>query len=405
MRLYTMSLCLGLLPLSLLAQPKWEGGFYIGGTIYQGDLAGGNLPDPTTIKAAYGLNGHYFFNEQWSLRLALGGMQWEGSDIGKGGTGFQARQFNFTAQAGQAEVGLRWEPLGKKRYPASYTFRRIASPYLFASGGLQMLDVHSDFQKNSIDQLVEKIAGDQASDYPQWHPILNFGLGFKQDFTPRTALSLDIGVQTAFSDYLDGVSQSGNPDKKDWISFARLGLVIRFTAKDSDKDGIADEEDACPLISGAVSAYGCPDTDGDGVEDLEDVCPSLSGLPKLNGCPDSDLDGLADWEDDCPQRFGSLKAQGCPDRDGDTLADYLDCCPGLAGSLFREGCPLFDRNGNGLLEDEPIISIKPDANFLAHLAASAQQINAILTYYSIPEKKAPVEEEWPADQVDGFGSF
>ena len=52
---------------------------------------------------------------------------------------------------------------------------------------------------------------------------------------------------------------------------------------DSDKDGVADNEDECPE-KGLVEFNGCPDTDTDGVVDKDDECPNeLGALDRLYG--------------------------------------------------------------------------------------------------------------------------
>ncbi len=54
---------------------------------------------------------------------------------------------------------------------------------------------------------------------------------------------------------------------------------------DSDKDGIADDQDACPYIAGTKATHGCPDTDNDGITDSNDPCPYQAGEKGSNGCP------------------------------------------------------------------------------------------------------------------------
>jgi OOP family OmpA-OmpF porin len=54
--------------------------------------------------------------------------------------------------------------------------------------------------------------------------------------------------------------------------------------KDSDKDGVNDKFDLCPMLAG--KSKGCPDADNDDVPDILDACPSQKGVAKFNGCPD-----------------------------------------------------------------------------------------------------------------------
>ena len=120
--------------------------------------------------------------------------------------------------------------------------------------------------------------------------------------------------------------------------------------KDSDGDGVADNEDLCPNVKGIKEYKGCPDTDGDGIEDSKDECPNDKGLLALTGCPDSDGDGVADNEDLCPNVKGIKEYKGCPDTDGDGIIDSEDSCPTVKGILEMKGCP--DSDGDGVADKD-----------------------------------------------------
>jgi OOP family OmpA-OmpF porin len=145
---------------------------------------------------------------------------------------------------------------------------------------------------------------------------------------------------------------------------------------DRDKDGIPDDEDACPDVPGVRTAdpktNGCPppppDRDGDGVLDNEDACIDVPGVrtndPKTNGCPppppDRDGDGVPDSEDACPDvagvRTSDPNTNGCPpDRDGDGVLDKDDACPDVPGIKTDDpktnGCPDTDRDKDGIPND------------------------------------------------------
>ena len=61
------------------------------------------------------------------------------------------------------------------------------------------------------------------------------------------------------------------------------GLIFKFGAKDSDNDGLYDNEDACPTDAGTLEFKGCPDSDGDKIIDKEDACPDTPGLAQFGG--------------------------------------------------------------------------------------------------------------------------
>ena len=151
---------------------------------------------------------------------------------------------------------------------------------------------------------------------------------------------LSLFVQTSYENML---KSDQNP--KAYLQHS-AGFAVRFGMKDTDKDGIPDEEDACPTDPGPASTNGCPDKDGDGVPDKVDRCPDQPGSAALNGCPDSDGDGVADIDDRCPTQAGPKELKGCPDRDGDGVADIDDRCPDQKGPAQFKGCP--DTDGDGI---------------------------------------------------------
>jgi len=116
--------------------------------------------------------------------------------------------------------------------------------------------------------------------------------------------------------------------------------------KDTDKDGVTDDLDLCPLVPGKAAWHGCPvpDSDHDGIDDEHDSCKNVPGVARYNGCPipDSDHDGINDEEDKCPHQAGVGRYNGCPipDRDGDGINDEEDKCPDSAGTAENHGCPV-----------------------------------------------------------------
>jgi hypothetical protein len=85
--------------------------------------------------------------------------------------------------------------------------------------------------------------------------------------------------------------------------------IIIEQPKDSDGDGVSDNEDLCPNVKGLLEYKGCPDSDGDGVFDDLDECKTVKGPKENKGCPwpDTDNDGLSDNKDDCPTISGPVE--------------------------------------------------------------------------------------------------
>ncbi len=121
-------------------------------------------------------------------------------------------------------------------------------------------------------------------------------------------------------------------------------IEVPFMAKkDTDADGVNDDEDECPTVAGKAALKGCPDGDNDGIADKNDNCPTKAGVAKYQGCPapDSDGDGINDDNDKCINQAGVARYQGCPvpDTDGDGINDDEDKCKDVPGVAEQQGCP------------------------------------------------------------------
>ena len=166
------------------------------------------------------------------------------------------------------------------------------------------------------------------------------------------------GINFWFTDHLGVNLQTGyhhgfQKNGTDYFQHS-AGIVIKFGSKDTDKDGIPDNKDACPEVAGLKEFNGCPDTDGDGIPDKDEACPQVKGPKEFNGCPDTDGDGIPDKDDACPEVAGPKEFNGCPDTDGDGIPDKDDKCPDVAGPAENGGCPWPDTDGDGVLDKDDL---------------------------------------------------
>ena len=160
-------------------------------------------------------------------------------------------------------------------------------------------------------------------------PYLKLGggyTGYKGTFSDKDGgakLLAGGGVNFWFTEHLGLNLQTGyhhgfQKDGTDYFQHS-AGIVIKFGAKDTDKDGIVDKLDECPEVAGLKEFNGCPDTDGDGVPDKDDKCPDVAGPAENGGCPwpDTDGDGVLDKDDLCPNEAGPASNNGCPEPNDD----------------------------------------------------------------------------------------
>ncbi len=219
---------------------------------------------------------------------------------------------------------LELEPFAGKRF-GDEGFKRILSPYVgigVAYGIWGTADVNFAGRMNDAVSQDQSDADDESGGL-----VFPIGGGLKYYISERSSLGLSADYRLTSSDLIDGISAAANPAADDSYVFTSLTFSTGFGKPDADKDGIPDDEDACPDEPGPESTMGCPDGDGDGIADKDDRCPDVAGLEALRGCPDGDGDGVADIDDECPTEAGLANLAGCPDGDGDGIADKDDECP------------------------------------------------------------------------------
>ncbi len=277
------------------------------------------------------------------------------------------RQFSFKTFVTEAALRLEWDILGKRRFRSGIDticynldkhtqyalvngFKRSVAPYIFVGGGAIATAAKTQMNYSTESGIrPAQVKEDQdETNHLRLSPSVSVGAGINFELAPRLVLGAELGTHCPFTDYLDGISMTGNPDKRDWLWFGGLTLGIRLAPDDRDRDGIVNKKDKCPDIPGPGLTNGCPDIDHDGVADREDDCPHKKGIRALAGCPikDADEDGVPDVDDSCPNVPGLAQFQGCPDTDGDGIEDRVDSCKTIAGIAQFNGCP--DTDGDGI---------------------------------------------------------
>lgn len=343
MNKFILTLTALFLPMLIIAQNKSEVGLMIGGANYQGDIASSKAISFKQTQIGGGLYARYHVSRHFSLRGSFFYTKLQGDDANfVDEAAWRAnRDFNFT------------NPVYEFSFTPEYYFlgntikRSMFRPYIFAGIGAAFTNPENNLEAKDIDAVEN-----EPGYYPTSHFSFPIGAGINFDINDKFTIGLEASSHFPLTDYLDGISESANPDKKDWFAFGGLTLGYKFgevvpTYVDTDGDGINDDTDLCPLVAGTLQ--GCPDADSDGIADLQDDCPNLAGDKRLKGCPDADSDGIADINDLCPDTRGSMALNGCPDSDADGIADNKDNCPDLAGTMASNGCP-DDTDGDGVYD-------------------------------------------------------
>lgn len=338
-------------PLILQAQATWEIGVSGGITAYAGDVNAEKFYDLENKDLAAGFLVRRHLGPIWAFRFNYLGGRISGDESGFTEPFWRKeRAFQFHTIFHEASLSLEWDIFGRRRRNG-WRFRKIFSPYLFAGAGYNYFTPetnYNDFPEQNPSVPADRILADKNHGADQPVPVIVAGGGFKWDISRYWLLGFEVGLRPAFTDRLDGVDVSGNPNGRDWYAFGGITLSHRIREVDTDRDWIPNRKDKCPLAPGFRAMKGCPDADGDRITDAEDDCPEQPGVPSARGCPDEDGDGTRDSLDLCPGVVGLLTQCGCPDGDGDAVPDIEDVCPRDSGVVALFGCP--DRDSDGLAD-------------------------------------------------------
>ncbi len=121
---------------------------------------------------------------------------------------------------------MQWEPLQNENFDEEGKFIKGISPYFYFGLGLAIGSADVDFgniefnQPAAVNQDIENARSSFIT--------LPFGLGLKGYISDQFTLGVEAGLRPVFSDYLDGISQSANPEMNDWYGVLNLTAGYRL---------------------------------------------------------------------------------------------------------------------------------------------------------------------------------
>jgi OmpA-OmpF porin, OOP family len=347
----TLTLTLVLLLKTLtFAQPKLEYGIGAGVSNHLSDTQSPEL-FPKGTNLAYGVNVRYFLNPSVALKFNYMGTKLSGDEKRFDNPWRNERAFKYNNGLHELAATIEWDMRAKRRFQDNKFFKTV-SPYLFAGAGIAVtkFDVDYNFNNERNPIAPANLVRQDMAERKNIALAIPIGGGIRFDLSRTISLHIESSLRPTFSDYLDGISKSGNSKLNDWYGTSMISLSYRILPPDADNDGVADAIDFCPNQPGRRTLNGCPDKDQDGIADKDDRCPDIYGSSEFQGCPDQDADGLPDIDDICPDIAGVREMKGCPDRDNDKVTDAVDECPDVAGTI--NGCPDSDKDGIADKEDK-----------------------------------------------------
>lgn len=211
-----------LLPFFLLAQPKYEGGLLLGTSTYMGDLANDASIRTGEANLAAGLLLRHHLSPTKAVRANLLYTQFSGNDDNHDVR--SKRGYDFETTVLEFSVVGEWEPWGKRRFGEElWEEKSRLSPFLFAGAGATFINPEPSFGDGTP---AEKVRLDEEADFSSVQLSIPFGLGLKIGLKEQWMLGLEAGLRPTFTDYLDGVSEAGNPGENDWYFLG--GATINY---------------------------------------------------------------------------------------------------------------------------------------------------------------------------------
>ena len=216
--------------LSLEAQYSWELGLTAGLASYQGVFTTTPVPGFKNSSFGLGVIGKYVFNYKWSVRPGVYFSSLKGDDFSSGDAWREnIRRASFSTELTEISFIAEFEPFGEERYLGGRGFRKLVSPYFFAGIGLAIIKPEPDFSKTSGSaDFLMKVGLDENAGKIKSHFVLPLGAGVKFDLSEWWNVSLEMGARATFTDYLDGLSEAGNPDANDWYYFTGITVLRRL---------------------------------------------------------------------------------------------------------------------------------------------------------------------------------
>jgi hypothetical protein len=202
-----------------LSAQTWETGGFIGGSGYMGDL--NPIQSYKLTKPAFGGLVKRNIDGYWAFKLSLTQGKISADDAKSDNAQFRQRNLSFSSSL--TEVSLQTE-FNFFRYVPSIS-EKFYTPYIFTGVSYVFFNPTASYNGNTY-QLNDYRTEGQARPYKKEALAIPYGAGIKYNISGKWNLIGEIGYRTAFTDYLDDVSDT-YPDKASMNDATRAALSDR----------------------------------------------------------------------------------------------------------------------------------------------------------------------------------
>ncbi len=191
-------------------------GIKLGLANYQGDL----VKKHVNISESHLAAGVFFrrnLNDLFAVRIAADLATISGSDLNYPDR--KGRGISFSANIFAASINGQWNILGGKRFDKNGEFKPRFSPVIYSGLGAVLFSPEvSGMADFNLD------APELAKAGQQYQFFVPFGMGCHYELNPKFTIGLEATTHLPFTDYLDGVSESGRMGNNDWFGLVTFSI-------------------------------------------------------------------------------------------------------------------------------------------------------------------------------------
>ena len=218
-------------PSETLAQSKFpsEAGLLLGVSNYAGDIVKKGDFDPKTFSPSFGVFYRWYYNMNLSVRFGVNQSTLKGDDFNWEGTDRIGRGFNFTSPLTEISTRIEFDVLNHKRRRGGNIFTKTLSPFFYIGAGVGLINPKTDFNLNKNNGILTQINEDKNNRLTSVVTI-PFGGGIRYDLNEQFLIGLEMGLNPVFTDYLDGISISADPNNDDWYALGGISISYRLNS-------------------------------------------------------------------------------------------------------------------------------------------------------------------------------
>jgi hypothetical protein len=201
---------------SLIFSQNFEIGLTLGTTFYNGDIDIVAKNAGSTIRPAVGILGKYRLSNQFLLRGQVLRGKLSASEKNHPTAWRDERGFSFESNLTEISALLEWQFVQRGQWTG----------FAFGGVGAAFFNPKTDF--NMPNKFVDDKNPDISASFSKITPAIPLGIGVTYSLPKNFYLSAEAGYRFVFTDYLDGISQVGNPNRKDTYYYAGLTITKAF---------------------------------------------------------------------------------------------------------------------------------------------------------------------------------